>query len=338
MSFLVATMGGYEMVRSNNSRGETTLAAVSMHCSHDPAANWRKYQEFIDEAASRSVDFLVFPEVSLQGYFWGTRAIGSPVLLEQQKYFRSVAETIPGPTTDKLVDLAKKHSMYIQAGIAESTLDRKILYNSAVLVGPEGLVGVFRKFHNKFEWPIFSPGNEIPVFPTSLGKVGMFICYDLAFPEVTRVFALKGAAIATLTTAWPMKGEDPETDYYGYTYDILTRANAFANQMWMICSNQVRRPPTPGASNYFGHSRIVAPTGKVVADIGYDEGIVSATVDVLGDLERARNLDFFGHNLLRDRRPSYYEPISHNGFYTSPADSTDEVGDVFVSESDLVVT
>jgi predicted amidohydrolase len=236
-------------------------------------------------------------------------------MAEQQAYFRAVAEPVPGPTTERLIALAQKHNMYIQAGLAESVMDGNIIYNSAVLVGPEGLVGVFRKFHNQFEWPIFSAGNHMDVFPTAIGKVGMFICYDLAFPEITRVFALRGARIAALTTAWPMKGDDPETDYYGYTYDILSRANALANQMWIVSSNQVRRPPTPGCANYYGHSRIVAPTGEVIADIGYEEGIVSATVDVEGGVEKARTVDFFGLNLLQDRRPSHYGIIGSEASY-----------------------
>lgn len=304
--------------RTNDNR-ETTLAAASMHCSHDPAANWKKYLDLIDEAASQGVDYLVFPEVSLQGYLMGARLLGSPEMAEQQEYFRSVAEPIPGPTTEKLIQLATKHGMYIQAGMAESTMGGNILYNSAVLVGPEGLVGVFRKFHNQFEWPIFSPGNHMSTFSTSLGKVGMFICYDLAFPEITRIFALRGARIAALTTAWPMKGDDPETDYYGYTYDILSRANALSNQIWMVSANQVRRPPTPGCANYYGHSRIIAPTGEVVADGGYQEGLVTATVDIDKGIEKARTVDFFGLNLLQDRRPSHYGIIGSDTVYYEPS-------------------
>ena len=136
-----------------------------------------------------------------------------------------MAEPIPGPTTERLTELAARHNMLIQAGMAERAMDGNIVYNSAVLIGPQGVIGVFRKLHNQFEWPVFSPGDHLSVFETRLGKIGMFICYDLAFPEIIRAFALQGATIAALTTAWPMKGDDPETDYYGYTYDILSRAN-----------------------------------------------------------------------------------------------------------------
>lgn len=297
--------------------GETTLGAVSMHCSHDPAANWKKYLDAIAEAAGRGTDYLVFPEVSLHGYLMGARSLGSPEMREQLAYFRRVAEPIPGPTTNRLTKLAARHNMLIQAGLAERAMDGNIIYNSAVLIGPRGVIGVFRKLHNQFEWPVFSPGDHLSVFETRLGKIGMFICYDLAFPETVRAFALQGATIAGLTTAWPMKGDDPETDYYGYTYDILSRANALSNQLWMVCSNQVNRPPTPGCANYYGHSRIIAPTGKIVAELGHEEGLVTATVDLEDGIERGRTLDFFGLNLLQDRRPEFYGMIPARDIYTA---------------------
>jgi predicted amidohydrolase len=190
---------------------ETTISAVSMHCAHDPAANWKQYEAFIAEAALRGTDYLVFPEVSQHGYLMGAPALGSPEMAEQLAYFRRVAEPITGPTTEKLTALAARHNMLIQAGMAERAMDGNLIYNSAVLVGPQGVIGVFRKLHNQFEWPVFGPGDHLSVFETRLGKIGMFICYDLAFPEITRAFALQGATIAALTTAWPMKGDDPET-------------------------------------------------------------------------------------------------------------------------------
>jgi predicted amidohydrolase len=294
---------------------ETTLSAVSMHCSHDPEANWKQYLAFVDEAALRGTDYLVFPEVSLHGYLMGARALGSPEMGEQLAYFRRVAEPIPGPTTERLRELAARHNMLIQAGLAERAMDGNMIYNSAVLVGPDGVIGVFRKLHNQFEWPVFSPGDHLSVFETRLGKVGMFICYDLAFPETVRAFALQGATIAALTTAWPMKGDDPDTDYYGYTYDLLSRANALSNQLWMVCSNQVNRPPTPGCANYYGHSRIIAPTGKIVAELGHQEGLVTATVDLREGIEHGRTLDFFGLNLLQDRRPEFYGIVAEKDLY-----------------------
>jgi predicted amidohydrolase len=294
---------------------KTTLGAVSMHCSHDFESNLRKYREFIEEAAQRGVDLLVFPEVSLHGYLMGKRDLGSPEMAEQLRYFRSVAEPVPGPTTRILQEYAARHNMLIQAGMAERAMEGNVVYNSAVLVGPTGVLGVFRKLHNQFEWPVFSPGDHLSVFPTPLGKIGMFICYDLCFPEVIRAFALQGATIASMTTAWPMQGEDPESDYYGYAFDLLSRANALSNQMWMVCANQVHRPPMEGCPNYYGHARVIAPTGKIVAEIGHEEGLVTATVDLFEEIERARTQEFFGLNLLQDRRPEFYGMLAQKEIY-----------------------
>lgn len=293
---------------------ETTLGAVSMRCAHDYQRNLKKYRDFIEAAALQGVDLLVFPEVSLHGYLRAA-ALGSPEMAEQLQYFRSVAEPVPGPTTHILEDCARRHGMLIQAGLAERAADGNALYNSAVLIGPQGILGVFRKVHNRFEWPVFAPGNHLPVFPSAIGKIGMFICYDLCFPEVLRAFALQGAVIASLTTAWPMNGEDPERDYFGHAFDLLSRANALVNQIWMVCANQVHRPPTQGCPDYFGHARIIAPTGEIVAGIGHREGLVTATVDVHAGIEAARSPEFFGLNLLQDRRPALYGRLVEPGIY-----------------------
>lgn len=304
------------MTAYSHDEGKTTLGAVSMHCSHNYADNVRKYREFIEEAALAKVDFLVFPEVSLQGYLMGSsKAQGSKESADQLAYFRSVAEPIPGPSTELLREYAAKHRMLIQAGMAESTMDGNVLYNSAVLVGPTGVLGVFRKLHNQFEWPVFRPGNHLSVVPTPLGKVGMLICYDVAFPEVVRTYALQGAVIASLTTAWPMTGDEPKGDPSAHLYDLQTRANAQANQIWLVSSNQVHRPPTEGCVNYYGHSRIVAPTGDIVAEIGHEEGLVTATVELRKGIEHARTAYGFGNNLLSDRRPEFYGQLARTDIY-----------------------
>jgi hypothetical protein len=107
-----------------------------------------------------------------------------------------------------------------------------------------------------------------------------------------------------------MKGDNPSTNYYGYTYDILSPSMALANQYWMVCSIKVHRPPTPGCANYYGHSRIIAPSGQIVAEIGHEEGLVTATVDLLQGIEDGRTQYFFGLNLLQDRWVDFYGIVS----------------------------
>ena len=285
---------------------EVTLAAVAMNVVHDKDANLEKYIHYIDEAASLNARLVVFPEVSLQGYLKKRGAPGEPEVIELTRYYRQTAETVPGPSTELLGKYAARHNMYIQIGMAESTRAGQVFYNSAVLIGPEGIVGVFRKLHDRGEWPVFCSGDEFPILETSLGKLGAFVCYDMCFPETVRTYAVRGALIASMSTAWPLKdahAPDPESDHYAYVYDTLTRAHAIANQVFFISSNQVG---LTGRFNYYGHSRIISPTGIILADSGREESLITATVDIDHEIDIARTETLFFKNLLRDRRPETY--------------------------------
>jgi predicted amidohydrolase len=289
---------------------EVTLAAVCMNVLQDKAANLEKYLHFIEEAAGLDARLLVFPEVSLQGYLKKRGAPSEPEVIELTRYYRKTAETVPGPTTDLIGKHAARHNLYIQIGMAEAARAGQVFYNSAVLVGPEGVVGVFRKLHDRGEWPVFCSGDEFPLLETSLGKLGAFVCYDMCFPETVRTYAVRGAVIASMSTAWPLKepdAADPEADHYAYVYDTLTRAHAIANQVFFISSNQVG---LTGRFNYYGHSRIVGPAGQVLADSGREEKVIAASVDIERDIDVARTETLFFKNLLRDRRPETYGALT----------------------------
>ncbi len=286
-----------------------TLAAACMHVAHDKQANLDKYLAFIEQAAAAGARLLVFPEVSLQGYLKKRGAPGEPEVIELTRYYRQTAETVPGPTTELLARHAARHNMYIQVGMAEADRAGQVFYNAAVLVGPEGVVGVFRKLHDRGEWPVFCSGDEFPLLETRLGRLGMLVCYDMCFPESVRTYAVRGAVIASMSTAWPLQdpnAPDPEADHYAYVYDTLTRAHAIHNQVFFISSNQVG--PT-GRFNYYGHARIVSPTGRVLADSGREEKLITATVDVEHEIDIARTETLFYKNLLRDRRPETYAAL-----------------------------
>ena len=288
------------------------LGAVNMHVKQQGyEVNRKKMLDFIEQAASEKIDFLVFPEVALQGYM-DDEAVGSPKAIQQKYYFRKTAETVPGPFCDSVQELARKYQMYVQVGMAEKCLNGDVLYNSAVIVGPQGVEGIFRKLHNQFEFSVFNPGDDLPVFNLPIGKVGPFICYDLAFPEVNRVQALKGAQILSLTTAWPMQGRDMENDHYGYCYDIMSRSNAMFNMAWMVSSNHAEKRDDFW---YYGHSRIISPDGYIIAELVDEEGIASAEVDVEGGVDKSRTSSFFGLSLIQDRRPEFYSIISDKDAY-----------------------
>ena len=288
---------------------ETTLAAANVKIVHDKGRNLARFCDLIEEAAGQGVDILVLPEAGLQGYADFALPPGSKAAAEQKQYYAREAETIPGPATDHLALLARRHGMLIQLGLAERALHGNAIYNSTALIGPEGVIGVYRKLHNTFEFPYFSPGEETPVFATSHGTLASLICYDLCFPELLRTYAVRGAEVALMSTAWPMKGHDRGSDYHGWAMDLAAQSNAFFNQFWIVVSNHCETGAYSQGVDYYGGSQIVDPRGKVVASLGADEGLVVHRADLHHEVLQSRTEAFFGLNLLQDRRPERYEAV-----------------------------
>jgi predicted amidohydrolase len=286
----------------------TVLAAASMHVEHDPARNWKEYERYIEEAAKGRARLLVLPETSLQGFPWTWEEEKKAFYddPEQRRYYEETAETVPGPATKKMARLAKKHDMYIQFGLVEKALirGRKAKFNTAVLVGPEGLVGAYRKVHGAAN-PVFEYGDTFNVYATPLGRIGSVICADIVYEESVRCLALKGAEIVVNSTAWSIE-ESPEKDYRGYKYEILHKAHALFNQVWFISSNEVGKGGH-STSNCYGHSMIVDPAGRIVADSGYKEGLVMAELDLRKGMDEAIKLS---GRFLRRRRPEVYDQIT----------------------------
>jgi predicted amidohydrolase len=285
---------------------QTTLAAANLRIEHNKKKNLNKFVDVIKDAATKNVNILVLPEVGLQGR------------VEQKQYYERESETIPGPTTNLIEKLAVEHNMFIQLGMAEKSLNGNVIFNSVVLIGPEGIVGVFRKLHNQFEFPYFNPGEATPVFDLPFARVASSICYDLAFPELARVYAVKGATVILNSTAWPMKGHDRATDYHGWSMDLAAQATAFFNQLWLVISNHCEKDVYTGGLDYWGRSQIVDPYGKVVASLEDQEGLVVHTADLQKEIVESRTNGYFGLNLLQDRRPAHYFPISDSSYYAPP--------------------
>jgi predicted amidohydrolase len=187
------------------------LAAVEMSGvrARTVAQAREAYAPMIAEAAAKRANFVCLTE-ALTSHHSGLK-------VEQ------AAEPIPGPSTEYFAALAQKHDLYIVAGLVER--DAHLIHNTAVLVGPEGLVGKYRKVclaaNEASAWGVCS-GEEFPVFPTRFGKVGMMICWDLQHPEVARALAGQGAEILFLSIA----GGNP----------ILASARAIENQVFLVVS------------------------------------------------------------------------------------------------------
>ena len=301
------------------SQQTTTLAAANMRVGPDKGANLARILQFIEEAADRGADLLVLPELALQGYIDFALRHGTPEYIAQRQYFVSSAEPVPGPATEQIAAAARRHHMYVQVGLAESAGHGNVVFNTAALIGPDGVAGVYRKLHNQAEYPFFVPGEGTPVFALPAARASAMICYDLNFPEVMRAYAVQGAEITLMSTAWPMQGHDSGNDYLGETMDLLGRASALVNQMWLVISNHCEAGAYSNQVDYYGGSQIISPTGHVVARLDQQEGLACHTADLRAEVMSARTVAFFGLSLLADRRPAQYEVLTRS--YADPEPS-----------------
>jgi len=240
----------------------------------------------IEEAAAAGAELLVLPECAIPGYMFDS--------LDEAMPF---AEEIPGPTTEALVGACRKLGMHVVCGLLER--DGDLLRNAAVLVGPDGLIGTYRKTHLPFLGVdrFVTPGEELAVHDTPLGRIGVEICYDLRFPEVTRTLALRGADIVAHPTNFPMAAK--------VQTEVITRARAAENRIFLLTANRVGKERW---GEFCGWSQIVDPYGKRLAEAGEREEIL-LVAEI--DLELARDKDYvipgeYELYLFRDRRPELY--------------------------------
>jgi predicted amidohydrolase len=298
-----------------------TLAAANVKIEwHDKRKNLQRFLEIIDEAADKKVQILVLPEVGLQGYADFGYTFFQPEFAEQRRYYVQESEPIPGPATETIRQAVERHGMYVQLGLAESALHGNIIYNSTALIGPEGVVGVFRKIHCQPDYPWFNNGETMDVFETPHARVGSLICYDVCFPELTRTYVLKGANLLLMSTAWPMKGHERATDFNGQALDLMARSQAYMNQVWIVVSNHCEKGAYSTHDDYYGGSQIVDPGGRVIEYAADEERLVTATVDLDEVMWRVRTEDMFACNLLQDRRPELYGALVDESFkYPRPA-------------------
>jgi predicted amidohydrolase len=239
-----------------------------------------------DEAVAAGAELLVLPECAIPGYMFES--------LDEAMPF---AEEIPGPTTEALEEACRHLGAHVVCGLLEREGD--VLYNAAVLVGPDGLIGSYRKTHLPFLGidRFTTPGDELPVFDTPLGRIGLEICYDLRFPEVTRTLALRGAEIVAHPTNFPMAAK--------VQTEVITLARAAENRIYLLTANRVGKERW---GEFCGWSQIVDPFGKRLAEADEtEEKLLVADID----LEKARDKDYvipgeYELYLFGDRRPGLY--------------------------------
>jgi len=269
---------------------KVNVACVQMEpIRFDTVANLKKMTDFIDQVMAEhpKTELIVFPELITSGYECGAE-------------FQNLAETVPDGESMKLIgSYAKKYKVHIIYGFPErDPLMKDVLYNSAVFICHEGdVIGTYRKVHlfaAEKNW--FRAGCDYPVFETSIGKIGIMICWDTAFPEVARSYALKGADLIAIATNWEKPYEDD--------WDLITRARAFDNCLYVVAANRIGFDETLG---FFGRSKIMGPLGKPIKSLDREvEGIIAAELDYSLPIKlRSEYYTFF-----KDRRSDTFDLLS----------------------------
>ncbi len=259
----------------------------------------------IDEAASLGASLLVLPEISLHGYPRDCQTVSGDKLLETWH----VAEAVPtGDSVLAIAEHARKRRIHVIYGLNERGAEAGVVYNTAVLTGPDGHIGSYRKVHvSPIEQFMWRKGADWPVFETAIGRIGLLICNDQSWPESTRELALRGAELLVMPTAWMSSGTaGGNYDVWSEAYRIYGRARALENSRWFISSNFAGRF---GGGMFIGQSQIIDPLGRVVADSGHAPGLAVATVDIQAGIRDA-HAAYFGPRLVRDRRLETYDILA----------------------------
>ncbi len=236
----------------------------------------------LDRMASLAADLYVLPELCTTGYSFNDKDEAE-----------SLAEKADGRTFERYSQFAHEHETYVVYGFAEKA---EVLYNASLLVGPDGLIGLYRKVHLfDREKLFFTPGNlGFPVYKTSFGPIGMMICFDWLFPESARSLALKGAQLIA----------HPANLVLPYCPDALV-TRCLENHVFTATADRVGSEQRGGVSlSFIGSSEIVDQNGNVLLRLSQtEEQIASADID----LSQASNKRINERNdVLADRRPDQY--------------------------------
>lgn len=251
-----------------------------------------KKEENIDKVQAAvkdsDLDLLVLPEFFATGY----QFVSKDEVAE-------LSEEAPGGlTTDFLVDLSHRKGIYIAAGIAEKNNDR--FYNSAVLTGPDGYIGIYRKTHLFFEENLyFTPGDTgFKVWETDIGRIGVMVCFDWFFPESMRSLALLGADVVA----------HPSNLVLPYCPDAMP-LRCLENRVYAITANRTGTENRKNGQSltFIGMSEIVSPKGEILTRASED-GDALTVIDINPEDARDKALNPF-NEILKDRRPDLYGPL-----------------------------
>lgn len=254
----------------------------------------QKHIPYIEDAGKQGVQILCLQEIFSTPYFCQG---------QDAKWYAS-AETVPGPTTERLAEYAKKYQMVIIVPIYEQE-QPGVLYNTAAVIDADGTyLGKYRKNHiphtsGFWEKFFFKPGNlGYPVFDTRYARIGVYICYDRHFPEGARIFGLNGAEIVY----------NPSATVAGlsqYLWKLEQPAHAAANGYFMGCINRVGEEKPWNLGKFYGTSYFVDPRGQIFAQASEDKDELLVAEFDLDMINEVRSVWQF----YRDRRPETYGKI-----------------------------
>jgi N-carbamoylputrescine amidase len=286
--------------------GDLTIGLIQMAMTDSVENNDRIAESGIREAAERGAQLICLPELYRSRYFCQT---------ESDARF-SLAEPVPGPTTERLTSLAEELGICIVASLFERRAPG-VFHNTAAVIDSNGYVGKYRKMHipddpRYFEKYYFTPGDlGFKRFDTSVGAIGVLICWDQWYPEAARLTAMQGAEILIYPTAigWHPEEKTENGAAQLASWQLVQRSHAVTNGCFVVAVNRVGFEPEPegdGGIEFWGSSFVAAPNGEIIAEAAADEStVVVATIDRAA-IERSR----IGWPFMRDRRIDAYGDLT----------------------------
>lgn len=271
---------------------ELVIAAVAAPFGRDLKACFRTIERVLGEARVCGAKLVVLPEAALGGYVESLHGadVEPPPALD-----------VEGPELRRVCELARDLTVCI--GFCEAGAGG-VRHNAAACVTGDGVLGVHRKIHLPLSEDRFTtPGDRLETFDTPVGRIGMLICYDKAFPEAARTLALDGAQVLAFLSAWPCSATNAaarlQEDRQWRRAELWDRARAAENSLIVASANQTG---AFGVLRFVGGARIVDPGGDIVDETGTQPGLALASFDVEAALERARR----ALSPIRDLRPDLY--------------------------------
>ncbi len=284
------------------------IAAVAVDTKpQELIKNLEKIAHWTAKAAEEGAQLVLFQELSLTGFLPNhPEANHDKWLREALQIGRQSALVLPGPVTEELTAIAKQHNIWLSVGLLEDA--GNLMYNTQILVGPEGLVGKWRKMHiPMYEMPFYNGGEAPEVVETPLGRIGCNICFDSLLPESTRLLAVQNAEIVL----FPYAADPPPRTPAGWEAwaSVGLAARCAENGVYGVACNYVGEVECAGVSqNFPGGGLVVGPRGEKISTWDHPGDTPGMLVSELTaeNLTQARAEPEY---LFRFRRPELYRTL-----------------------------